>query len=200
MNHKSLYAFHGNPSISCWDFTVWTKEAASNDCLFDPHCHSLNHIKWWKYNRWNNEHWDVENQRISRCKLKAVKCRSYSVVQNRAEDALLLYCHKQSTNHQQLNLCQFWKCVLSPRKLYGDRPLQNRHFILTALLADLSQTGWVEPLDWHVQHNADLHHSKQLSFTLSGTITELHTCLSAKFCCMHPIQTRQAWRDGKPLE
>lgn len=104
------------------------------------------------------------------------------------------------TNHQQLSLCQSWKCVLSPRKWYGDRPLQRSHFILTASLADPSQPGWVEPLDWHGQHNADLQHSKQLSLTLSRAITELHSCHPAKCCYMYPIQTSQARRYGQPRE
>lgn len=110
------------------------------------------------------------------------------------------YCHTQLPKHQQLSLCQSWKCVPSSRKWNGDRPLQKSHFVPTVSLADISQLGWVGPLDWHGRHNAELHHSKWLSLTLSRTITGFLSCHPAKCCYMYPIQTSQAWRDGKPLE
>lgn len=112
---------------------------------------------------------------------------------------LILYFQKQSTFHQELSLL-LDLCVLSLRKWNSDRPLQNSHLMLPASLADLPQLGWVEPLDWHSQDNADLHMLKQFSPTPSRTITEVHSCHPEKCADMYPIQTSRAWRDSKALK
>lgn len=109
----------------------------------------------------------------------------------------LSFCQNQSTTINGWAFDQSCKCVLSPRKWYGDRPLQKSHFILTLSLGDPSRPGWVKSLDWHGQHDPDLHQLKRLSLIPSRTITGAHSCYPAKCCCMDPIQTGNSWKYGK---